>query len=260
MAGVGTSTTAGERILPPPAQRVVPIFEHIARAAGGPLTESTRVLDFGAGAGRHVAEVREAGYDAWGVDQQFASHEAGSVETEYLRRVDPPDYRLPFEAASFDFVYSTSVMEHVLDPGGALAEIARVLRPGGLSIHVFPARWRPIEPHMYVPFGGRFQSFGLMRLWALLGIRNGHQRGLSATETALRNTQYAKTGISYPTAAEWRMRAESLFTSVGWAEREYVRASREISRVSRRAAPVIGLPGAETLYRTLHTRVLVVRR
>jgi SAM-dependent methyltransferase len=190
----------------------------------------------------------------------FSSHEQGSVEPEYLKRVDPPDYRLPFEHASLDFVYSTSVMEHVLDPGGALAEIARVLRPGALSIHVFPARWRPIEPHMYVPFGGRFQSFALMRLWARLGIRNGHQRELPATETALRNTQYAKTGISYPTAREWELRAAPLFTSVEWAERDYVQAGRGVSRVSRRAAPVIGLPGAEALYRALHTRVLVLRR
>jgi SAM-dependent methyltransferase len=94
---------------------VVGVFEHIAQAQQHPLRKGARVLDFGAGAGRHVAEFRSAGYDAWGVDQSYISHEAGAVEEAYLRRVEPPDYVLPFERDEFDFVYSTSTMEHVLD-------------------------------------------------------------------------------------------------------------------------------------------------
>jgi SAM-dependent methyltransferase len=239
---------------------VVELFEHIASAAGQPLEPGARVLDFGAGAGRHVGEFRGAGYDAWGVDQIHTSHEAGSVEARFLRRVDPPDYVLPFPDGDFDFVYSTSVMEHVLDPGGALAEIARVLRLGGLSIHVFPARWRPIEPHMLVPFGGRFQSFALMRLWARLGVRNGFQHGLPVDDTALANTQYAKTGINYPTATEWELRAAPLFSLVRWSERDYIRGSEGISRLSRLLAPIADVPGVQSAYRALHTRVLVLRR
>jgi SAM-dependent methyltransferase len=253
-------TSAGTRVLPPRSQRVVPVFEHIAREIGCALDRGMRILDFGAGAGRHVAEFRDAGYDAWGADQAFMSHEHGSVEGEFLRRVVPPDFALPFAGAEFDFVYSTSVLEHVLDPSAALREIARVLRPGALSIHVFPARWRPIEPHMLVPFGGRFQSFALMRAWARLGIRNGFQRELSATDTALANVHYAKTGINYPTAVEWRLRARALFSSVQWAEREYVRATRQVSAVSLLVAPLLALPGIGWCYRGLHTRVLVLRR
>lgn len=255
-----TTVTPGTRLLPAPQQRVVSIFEHIAAAAGQPLSRDMRVLDFGAGAGRHVAEFREAGYQAWGIDQDFSSHSQGAVEHKFLRRVDPPDYVLPFEAGELDFIYSTSVMEHVLDPGRALTEIARVLRSGGLSIHVFPARWRPIEPHMLVPFGGRFQSFMAMRLWAALGIRNGWQRGLGRMEVALDNTQYAKTGISYPTAREWELRARPLFARVEWGERHYIRASTSISRVSRRIEPWLRFPGAERAYRGLHTRVLILHR
>jgi SAM-dependent methyltransferase len=247
----------GELVLPPPRQRVVEIFEAIGRATGHSI--GVDVLDFGAGAGRHVAEFRAAGYNALGVDQQHASHTAGSAPAEYLRRVEPPHFTLPFPSGSFDFVFSTSVMEHVLDPGIALTQIARVLRPGGWSAHVFPSRWRPIEPHMYTPFGGRFNNFALLRLWALAGVRNGFQRGLPATEVALRNAQYAKTGIHYTTETEWRLRAQPLFAEVQWAERAYVEATADgISRVSRLIRPIIGMPGMARAYRALHTRVLVL--
>ena len=217
-----------------------------------------QILDFGAGAGRHVAEFREAGYAALGVDRAFSSHEEGSVEDEFLRRLDPPEYRLPFDDGEFDFVYSMAVMEHVVDPGTALEEIARVMRPGGLSVHVFPSRWRPIETHMNVPFGGRFQSYWFLRLWAALGIRNRFQRGSSAQQVALANAQYCKTGVSYPTAHEWALRASPHFSVVRWDERSFVRATRTVSSVSRAFAPLLRMPGAELLYRGLHTRVLVL--
>jgi len=43
--------------------------------------------------------------------------------------------RLPFEDKRFDLVYSVAALEHVPDPAGSLAEIRRVLVPGGLAIH-----------------------------------------------------------------------------------------------------------------------------
>ncbi len=200
------------------------------------------MLDFGAGAGRHVAEFLAAGYDTVRVDQTFSSHAGGSAPQRYLHRVQPPDYVLPFEDSAFDLVYSTSVMEHVVYPGRALAEIARVLQPDGISIHCFPSRWRPIEPHMLTPLGGRFNSFALCALWARLGIRNVHQQGLGAREVALANAQYAKTGISYPTAREWRLRSAAAFATVRWEEGAYIEATRPVSRVSRLVAPARVVP------------------
>lgn len=42
---------------------------------------------------------------------------------------------LPFPDGSFDLVYSVAVLEHVPKPAETVAEIRRVLRPGGLAIH-----------------------------------------------------------------------------------------------------------------------------
>jgi SAM-dependent methyltransferase len=50
--------------------------------------------------------------------------------------------RLEFPDHSFDFVYSRAVMEHIRPPEAALAEMARVLRPGGVMYHrIDPFYW-----------------------------------------------------------------------------------------------------------------------
>jgi SAM-dependent methyltransferase len=52
---------------------------------------------------------------------------------EYLYPVDV--CKLPFDDESFDLVLSFAVLEHVTDPEAAVAEMARSLKPGGLSLH-----------------------------------------------------------------------------------------------------------------------------
>ena len=65
---------------------------------------------------------------------------------------------LPFSDETFDVVLSASVLEHAHDVTGIMREIARVLKPSGCSLHLYPERTLPIEPHIYVPFGGLIQS------------------------------------------------------------------------------------------------------
>ena len=47
-------------------------------------------------------------------------------------------FELPFSDASFDTVLFSEVIEHLREPGKALTEIFRVLRPGGRVIIIFP--------------------------------------------------------------------------------------------------------------------------
>ena len=44
-------------------------------------------------------------------------------------------------------------------------------------MHIIPARYMPIEGHIFVPFGGVFQHRWWYKLWALLGVRNQYQTG-----------------------------------------------------------------------------------
>lgn len=48
---------------------------------------------------------------------------------------------MSFDSASLDVLITQDVMEHILDPGAALEEMARVLRPGGVHVCTFP--WYP---------------------------------------------------------------------------------------------------------------------
>ncbi len=76
---------------------------------------------------------------------------------------------LPFRAQSFDTVLCTQVLEHVRNPLLTMAEIARVLRPGGYAVITAPALW-PLheEPHDYF----RYTKYGLEELAFRCNLRH----------------------------------------------------------------------------------------
>ncbi|MGI8876588.1 MAG: methyltransferase domain-containing protein [Egibacteraceae bacterium] len=57
---------------------------------------------------------------------------------------------LPFVDDAFDVIESMDVIEHTPDPRAYLAELARVLAPGGLILLVTPNRLWPVEQHLDV--------------------------------------------------------------------------------------------------------------
>ena len=56
---------------------------------------------------------------------------------------------LPLRDASIDAVTANDAMEHFTDPGGVLAELARVVRPGGTLFVTFPPYRSPNGAHLY---------------------------------------------------------------------------------------------------------------
>ncbi|MGI8593476.1 MAG: methyltransferase domain-containing protein [Solirubrobacteraceae bacterium] len=96
-------------------------------------------LDAGMGPGRVVAGLEARGWTASGIDLSPAMVDAAR------RRVPAAARRLgvgsievlPFEAASFDLVVATGVIEYV-DAHRAVAELARVLRPAGRLVVSIP--------------------------------------------------------------------------------------------------------------------------
>jgi SAM-dependent methyltransferase len=72
--------------------------------------------------------------------------------TEAIPRLVCDATRLPFADRSFDFIFSSSVLEHIRDRGATYREMARCLRSGGLMIHVMPSRtWKLLQLIFYYP-------------------------------------------------------------------------------------------------------------
>lgn len=98
-----------------------------------------RILEIGVGNGWQARALQEMGYMVSGVDVPGSLQARDSVFPFDLY----DGRRLPFADRSFDAVFSSSVMEHVQDFPALQREIHRVLRPGGVVIHVVPdACWR----------------------------------------------------------------------------------------------------------------------
>lgn len=174
------------------------------------LTSQSRILDFGCGEGKLVYEYRDAGFDAYGFDicpalklrrpedeRFFRLSLTGTPANEPDYRINASSYRIPFDDNYFDFILSNSTLEHVQDHELACTEMARVLKPGGVGLHISPARYSFVEPHMKIPLGGCIQNFPWFLLWALFGIRNEFQHHLGPIGRAEINLRYAQTGLNY---------------------------------------------------------------
>jgi 2-polyprenyl-3-methyl-5-hydroxy-6-metoxy-1,4-benzoquinol methylase len=112
--GAVAETTEGKQI----ALRMVP--------PGGP---GRTALDVGCREGVQTRWLAERGYAVTSIDKE--PRFAGGIAVDLNDGV-------PFASASFDLVWCSEVLEHLADPRAALAELRRVLRPGGVLLLTTP--------------------------------------------------------------------------------------------------------------------------
>ena len=117
------------------------------------VSPGARVLDWGAGNGHFSYFLARAGFKATGFAFTPVPLEArlpADARYRFVLGSENEPVRLPFPDASFAAVASVGVLEHVIETGGSepasLAEITRVLEPGGILVcwH-FPNRWSWID-------------------------------------------------------------------------------------------------------------------
>jgi 2-polyprenyl-6-hydroxyphenyl methylase/3-demethylubiquinone-9 3-methyltransferase len=165
-----------------------------------------RTLDIGCGGGLLAEEFARLGCDVSGIDPSGESLAAAvrHAEEQGLRI----DYRqgtgeaIPFPGATFDVAYSCDVLEHVADLPRVIAEIARILKPGGIFLYdtinrtwrsklvvikLFQEwRWTSFMPPDLHDWSLFIKPRELLRLLGRSGLRNRGMTGLGPAAGPLR--------------------------------------------------------------------------
>ena len=240
------------------------ILDQVRRRAG----EGAAVLDFGCGQGEFVALARREGLDAQGCDWYagpwawlFDDVKKNPALRDHIRQI-APDGRLPFADARFDAVTSNMVFEHIADFEQSVSEIARVLKPGGLFVALFPSRELWFEQHVGLPLAHRFPRPGYFSAAHRLGL--GWQReGLSRDAWVARSIASMREEVAYRPAREAEALFERSFEIVERTEPDWIRdrlAHSRLKPLARLAAPRALDPLLRFLCRRLATMVLVLRK
>jgi SAM-dependent methyltransferase len=157
------------------------------------------LLDLGCGFGRHAFEAARRGAQVTACDMALpelidvrntfgAMHEAGEIAPDLpCAQVAGDATRLPFASNTFDRIIASEVLEHIPGDLDALAELTRILKPGGIIAATVPTFlpericWAiNSDYHAPAAVGGHVRIYTRAELWAKMisvGLRptDAHQ-------------------------------------------------------------------------------------
>jgi ubiquinone/menaquinone biosynthesis C-methylase UbiE len=144
-------------------QRLLPVWRRYIGAALPEFEGCERILEVGPGPGVLLEQIAAAGPRPIGVDVSRSMLRRARRRLEHAGRhvalVQADALRLPFGAAAFDAVVMTFALSAVPEGDGAVAEVSRVLRPGGKFVVVDAC----------LPSDGNLWGTALTRLWTKMG-------------------------------------------------------------------------------------------
>ncbi len=99
---------------------------------------SIKIADIGCGGGLISNPLAAYGFDVTGLDRSEDSLRVAASLGTSAKYQSGDAYKLPWQDQSFDVVLAMDFLEHVEEPQKIIAEISRVLKPGGLFFfHTF---------------------------------------------------------------------------------------------------------------------------
>ncbi|MBA2609318.1 MAG: class I SAM-dependent methyltransferase [Actinobacteria bacterium] len=159
------------------------------------VKKGDRLLDMGCGAGRHAYEAARRGARVVALDADdvevkttaglmHAMEESGEIEPGCGTSTVANALKLPFVDAAFDRVIASEILEHIPPDTIAIAELARVLKPGG-TIAITVPRWGPELVNWALSDEYHNQPGGHIRIYRQ-GVLEGRIRdaGLAVTGSA----------------------------------------------------------------------------
>src|SRR6266446_5891870 len=188
-----------------PASRLDLFDELVARL--GPPRGRRRLLDVGCGPGHFAASAAAAGWRAVGLELA-AEMCAAARTTAACDVVQSDSVLLPFDTASMDAVTFINVLDHLVEPYGALSEAHRVLAPDGLLVIRVPNGTFHRRATQFFSMLGRrgwLGKFGAYPVFHVFGFTAGGLRRLVERSgfhvLSLRNSPLTAEG---PSAADSR--------------------------------------------------------
>lgn len=218
------------------------------------LVPGDLVLDAGAGFGRHAYEVARRGGRIVALD--YADDEVRTTRATFgamleENQIGPDSYvgalrgdatRLPFPDDTFDRVITSEVLEHIQDDVSAIAELVRVLRPGGSFACTVPSWWPEKinwklsdEYHAPKAVGGHVRIYSQTELTAKLRAAGLDVRGSHRAHALHSPYWWLKCAVG-PRRDDHRL----VSTYRRFLEWDITRQPRSVKAVEKVLSPVMG--------------------
>jgi SAM-dependent methyltransferase len=103
------------------------------------LPRNGRLLEIGAGTGVQAQLLSALGYDVLAIDLENSNYK----EQRIWPIIDYDGKHIPLGSGTVDAIFSSNTLEHIAGILPFLAETQRVLKSGGVSVHILPTfTWR----------------------------------------------------------------------------------------------------------------------
>lgn len=133
---------------------------------------SGQLIDIGCGEKPYYEMIKPYVHEHIGVDHEHTFHDKSNID--FIGSA----YNVPAESCSFDCLLCTDVLEHLEEPGNAMQEAYRILKPGGYAIYTVPLFWHlheePRDFYRYTKYGLKYlfekNGFEIIEIKALSGF------------------------------------------------------------------------------------------